>query len=548
MNLFKRSNLTIKRRNNIVIAPIVIGALLIAYVSYRGNENIIDSSINRTSIILDSTEKVKLKTITQLVSSNLSKMLTADTSKTDSSAYAIFEHYLDDFRYENDRTGYFYVYRGTKCFFIAENKHYQGEHLEDHSEYEQVKRGGGFSIGFYEKPGLGKTRKLLYSQMIPNTEFWIGTGTYLDTFDKIKDDETDELEEEASKTQRWVVIGILLLLVFVITIIIGISKFMLKIFNKIINITNDIALGKLTPYDYKLNDEVKPIFTSLNNLINKMKEMVNFSTDIGKGEFNVHHEVSSEHDVLGKSLLSMRDSLKEAKIKEDERIRDEEIRTWTMNGNSNVADILRKNQSNITTLAKETLKEIIEYSGFNQGGVFIVDEDDPDTFNLTASYAYNREKFITKSIKLGVGLVGTCAIERKTTYLKDIPNDYISITSGLGGSNPSDLILCPMIADEKLVGVIEFASFNEIEKHKVEFIERCAENIAATILTAKTAINTTKLLEMSKSQSEELSAQEEEMRQNMEELQSTNEEWHRKEDEMSRRIKELEEELNKKED
>jgi len=537
-----------KRRNSIVIVPIAIGAILIAYISFRGNENIIESSLKRTSEILDSTERVKLKTITQIACNSLSKMLVADTIKTDSSAYAIFEHHLDDFRYENDRTGYFYVYKGSKCFFIAENKHYQGEHLEDLTEYEQVKRGGGFTLGFYEKPGLGKTRKLLYSQMIPNTEFWIGTGTYLDTFETIQNNSINELQDKASKTQQWVIIGIFLLLAFVITIIIGISKFIFRIFNKIISITNDIALGKLNPYDYQINDEVKPIFISLNNLIAKMKEMVDFSTNIGKGEFNIDYNISSEHDVLGKSLLSMRDSLKAAKTKDDQRIIDENIRTWTMNGNSNVADILRKNQSNINILAKETIKEIIEYSDFNQGGIFIADEDDPDTFNLTASYAYNREKFITKSIKLGEGLVGTCAIERKTTYLKEIPNNYISITSGLGGSNPSDLIICPMIADEKLVGVIEFASFNEIDKHKIEFIEQCAESIAATVLTAKTAINTTKLLEVSKSQSEELSAQEEEMRQNMEELQSTNEEWHRKEDEMSRRIKELEEELNKKED
>jgi methyl-accepting chemotaxis protein len=547
MKSLKIPDLTIKQKNNLLIITITLAASIIGYISYRGNVTLIETSINKAFRVIDSTERVKLKTATQVASNCLSKLLLADTVKTDSSAYAIFEHHLDDFRYENDRTGYFYVYKGTECFFIAENKHYQGKQLEDNKEYEQVMNGGGFSYGFYEKPGAGKTKKLLYSQMIPESEYWIGTGTYLDTFNNIEGEVANELRAEATKTERSVIFASLILLVFIAMIIYAIRQSMLKPVKKIVQLTDDMAIGKLNTYEYKTADEIKPIFTSLNNLINNLKDIVDFSINIGQGEFNSKYKMSSEHDILGESLLNMRDSLKEAKINEEQRVKDENIRTWTMNGNSNIADILRKNQSDINILTRETLREIIEYSDFNQGGIFIADEEDSDTFNLIASYAYNREKFISKSIKLGEGLIGTCAIERKTTYLKDIPNDYISITSGLGGANPSDLIICPMIADDRLVGVIEFASFREIEKHKVEFIEKCAENIAATILTAKTAINTSRLLEMSKTQAEELASQEEEMRQNMEELQSTNEEWHRHEEALNKRIKELEEKLNEKE-
>ena len=129
--------------------------------------------------------------------------------------------------------------------------------------------------------------------------------------------------------------------------------------------------------------------------------------------------------------------------------------------------------------------------------------------------------------------------------MTSIPDDYINITSGLGGANPRSLIIIPMLADDKLLGVIELASFNELEKYQIDFLEKVAQDIAATISSAQITIRTAELLKQSKTQAEELASQEEEMRQNMEELQATNEEWQRKEKELYNTIEQLEQQLEK---
>jgi PAS domain S-box-containing protein len=126
-------------------------------------------------------------------------------------------------------------------------------------------------------------------------------------------------------------------------------------------------------------------------------------------------------------------------------------------------------------------------------------------------------------------LVGQCFIEGERIYLLEVPQEYISITSGLGGSNPNALLIVPLKVNERIYGVLELATFGKYEDYQIDLVEKFAETIAATISTVRTNESTRILLEKTQQQAEEMRAQEEEMRQNMEELEATQEEMRRKE-------------------
>jgi methyl-accepting chemotaxis protein len=296
------------------------------------------------------------------------------------------------------------------------------------------------------------------------------------------------------------------------------------------------------------NDEVGQMSKAMNSLVQGLKNVTDFTVAIGKGNFDTEFQPLSEDDNLGLSLLEMREELKKAKTDEEKRQEENQERNWTAQGVALFSDILRKNNDNLENLSYEVISNMVRYTNSNQGGIFIVNDNDREHvyLEMTACYAYDRQKFLHKRIEVGEGLVGRCYQEQEKIFLTEIPNDYIKITSGLGDNNPTSLLLIPLAYNDNIFGIMEIASFNKYQEFEIEFIERIGESIAATISSVKANIQTTILLEQSQQQAEEMSSQEEEMRQNMEELRATQEQSARREEELVRELEILRKQLQEK--
>ncbi|HEY3402954.1 MAG TPA: GAF domain-containing protein [Ohtaekwangia sp.] len=248
-----------------------------------------------------------------------------------------------------------------------------------------------------------------------------------------------------------------------------------------------------------------------------------FIESISSGDYAV--ELSLEGDTtLGNTLVVMRDKLRV-------NAEDDKKRNWSTTGLAQVGEILRASTGTTTELYDNIIKFVVKYTRSNQGGLFILNEEnESDKFlELVSCYAFERKKFLEKRLSQGEGLVGQCFLEGQRIYLMDVPKEYISITSGLGGANPNALLIVPLRVNEKIYGVIELATFGKYEEFEIELVEKLAESIGSTISTVRVNESTRLLLERTQQQAEEMRAQEEEMRQNMEELEATQEEMRRKE-------------------
>lgn len=251
---------------------------------------------------------------------------------------------------------------------------------------------------------------------------------------------------------------------------------------------------------------------------------------------NLLEDINSKNKEMEKQQSELQNNLKE--INESRKV--EEKQNWVATGIANISEILR--QEDDESVFNKLLTAIIKYLNANQGGLYLVNEDESgdNYLELVSCYAYDRQKFVTKRIEIGQGLIGQCYLESETLILKEIPEEYINITSGLGDAPPTFIAIVPLKQESTIAGVLEVALFKELEPYQIDFLNKLGESIASFVSTNSLNIKTKKLLEQSQLQMEQLRAQEEEMRQNMEELQATQEEMQRKEKEYIDRIEELE--------
>ena len=250
----------------------------------------------------------------------------------------------------------------------------------------------------------------------------------------------------------------------------------------------------------------------------------NFMEAISAGNYSANLDDELLRGTMGNTLITMRDKLK-SNAEEDRK------RNWSTSGLAQIGELLRTSFTTTQDLFDGIIKFVVKYTKSNQGGLFLLNEENAGQkyLELVACYAYERKKFLNKTIGVGEGLVGQSFLEAQSIYLVEIPEDYVAITSSLGSAKPNALLVMPLKVNGKVFGILELATFGKYEPHEIELVEKLAESIASTISTVRINESTRILLEKTQQQTEEMRAQEEEMRQNMEELEATQEEMRRKE-------------------
>jgi PAS domain S-box-containing protein len=251
----------------------------------------------------------------------------------------------------------------------------------------------------------------------------------------------------------------------------------------------------------------------------RIKDATNWINAIAEGE--KIEIIEDEDNLLTKSITNLQSELIKFRSKEEKR-------TWQAEGLAKFSELLRTYNENINDFGFHIVSETVKYVQANQGAIFLTDsEGDEEYLEMISCYAYERRKKANKRILKGEGLVGQCLQEKDLIYITDVPDEYINITSGLGRAVPKHILIIPLVSDEKMVGVMELASFKVLEEYQIEFLKELAKNIASSVAVIQVNENTQELLEESQKMSSELQANEEEMRQNMEEMEATQEEMAR---------------------
>jgi putative methionine-R-sulfoxide reductase with GAF domain len=103
--------------------------------------------------------------------------------------------------------------------------------------------------------------------------------------------------------------------------------------------------------------------------------------------------------------------------------------------------------------------------------------EDRRYLEFTAGYAYHLPDSQLLRFEFGEGLAGQVAKSCRAISIQEVPQDYISIVSGLGKASPKSMIILPIIVGESVVGVIEIASFKPLGDVELSFAKEVVSSI-----------------------------------------------------------------------
>jgi HAMP domain-containing protein/signal transduction histidine kinase/CheY-like chemotaxis protein len=157
-------------------------------------------------------------------------------------------------------------------------------------------------------------------------------------------------------------------------------------------------------------------------------------------------------------------------------------------------------------------------------GVFFMAENvgNETVLKLLSSYGFRQRKHVGNRFHLGEGLVGQCALEKKSIVLTNVPGDYIQINSGLGEAPPLEIIVLPVLFEGEIMAVIELASFNRFSEIHRTFLDQLTESIGVVLNMISANMRTEELLKQSQSLTQELQSQSKELQGQQEQLRQTN--------------------------
>ncbi len=306
-----------------------------------------------------------------------------------------------------------------------------------------------------------------------------------------------------SNYQIWISTMIIAIIFFLLTVIIIILitkslRDVLQVFIRLIeNLKKGIFIFKDKKLDRLSSSEMKNIKSMIDEMGSQLTKLEEYAMEIKNGNLEANYTLLSPEDRIGHSLMNMRVNLIENKKIFEKREKEDATIKWISDSIADFGIILRRNIGDFDTLTFEVISNLVKYLNAVQGGIFTYNDDDKNNIflELAALFAYNRRRYETKRIKIGDGLLGTCALEKKIIHLKKIPDNYVEFSSGLGTAKPKTAIIVPLVYNDNIYGVFEIAKLDFFLEPEIEFVEKVAESIASSFASEKISSQTNKMLE-----------------------------------------------------
>ena len=264
----------------LTLLPLVIILVLLTSVTYKLEMEALDNNILEFRASLIEERKMQLKEITEVALGAIEYQKSLPDGGDINGA-------LRNLRFGT--AGYFFIYdtKGTNIFH-AMKPELEGKNLIGLTDpkgnkiivglIQAARAGTGISSYYFQKPGTSEEiEKLGYAVMIPDTQWLLGTGAYIDDIEKVINKYAEK--EGAALNDRLLLslfISVTLIVVTIFVIVFVAGRIVNPIKRMAVNL-NDIAQGEgdLTKrLEIHGNDEIAQLGNSFNLFVDKLRKII----------------------------------------------------------------------------------------------------------------------------------------------------------------------------------------------------------------------------------------------------------------------------------
>ncbi|MEX5637761.1 HAMP domain-containing protein [Parafrankia sp. FMc2] len=253
------------------------------------------------------------------------------------------------------------------------------------------------------------------------------------------------------------------------------------------------------------------------NLTRQVRAIAEVTSAVATGDLTRSITVEAKGEVaeLKDNINAMVKSLRETTRANQEQ-------DWLKTNLARVSGLMQGHRD-LATVAELVMDELTPLVDAQHGTFFLTDVADGDAvLRLIASYGYAGNAAVPVIFKVGESLVGQAARTKKPILVAETPADYVRISSSLGQARPVNLIVFPILFEDRVLGVIELASFTPFTEVHRDFLNQLMETIGVIVNTIIANSRTDALLVESQRLAGELQARSGELQVRQEELQRSN--------------------------
>ena len=247
------------------------------------------------------------------------------------------------------------------------------------------------------------------------------------------------------------------------------------------------------------------------NLTNQVRAIAEVATAVTKGDLtrSIQVDASGEVAELKDNINTMIDNLRLTTDRNTEQ-------DWLKTNLARFTGMLQ-GQRELTTVGRLLLSELAPLVNAQQGVLYQMEAEAPGSMMLLSSFADSPEGH-QETVKVGEGLVGQCALEKRRMLVTDLPANTTPVRSGLFKAVPRNVIVLPILFEDRVKAVIELASLNAFTTSHLAFLEQLTSSIGIVLNSIEATMQTEGLLKQSQQLAVELQTQQKELQQTNEQL------------------------------